>query len=242
MGWSITDSEELDDAIVELKLRLARKIGVRAGMTVVDLGCGQGGFTVALAKTVGKQGKVLSVDVSDKYVRGEFAERLERHGVRDIVTFVQADAANLRDVLPDEVADVVASYRLLEELNQAKDMGRVVAEMARIVREGGKVCISELCTEPRNEAEEAYIRLHMESGDSFFEKNEIVEAMKAAKLADVHVEKVETDVWFSPELAKQDLSHAQVWYDAEVEKSLGKLIDRYGMKYPALSVFSGQKK
>lgn len=242
MGWSITDAEELDDAIIELKLGLARKIGVRAGMTVVDLGCGQGGFTVALAKTVREQGRVLSVDVSDKYVRGEFTERLEKHGVRDIVTFVQADAANLKGVLLDGVADVVASYRLLEELKQPRDMGWVVEEMARIVREGGRVCIIELCTEPRNEAEEAYIRLHRESGDSFFEKDEVVEAMKAARLAGVRVEKVKTDIWFSPQLAKQDLSHAQVWYDAEVEKSLGKLIDKHGMKYPEILVFSGTKK
>jgi len=242
MGWRITDVEKLENAIIELKLKLARRIDVQAGMTVVDLGCGQGGFTTALAKTVGEQGKVLSVDVSDKYVKGEFTERLEKHGVRNIVTFTQADAANLKGVLPDETADVVASYRLLEELKQPKDMSKIVKEMARIVKRNGKVCIIELCTEPRNEAEEAYVRLHRESGDSLFEPDEIVEAMKVAGLADICVEKVETDVWFSPELAKQDLSHAQVWFDADVEKSLGRIIDRYGMKYPALLVFSGMKK
>jgi len=242
VGWRITDAEELEEAILELKLKLAQKIGARASMTVVDLGCGQGGFTTALAKTVGEQGKVLSVDISDKYVTGEFTERLEKHGVRNIVSFIQADAANLKGVLPDGVADMVASYRLLEELKQPKDMSRIVKEMARIVKEEGKVCIIELCTKPRNEAEEAYIRLHRESGDSLFEPDEIVEAMKTAELADIRVEKVETDVWFSPVLAKQDLSHAQVWFDADVEKSLGKLTDKYGMKYPTLLVFSGSKK
>ena len=55
------------------------------------------------------------------------------------------------------------------------------------------------------------------------------------------MKKVETDIWFSPDLAKQDLSHAQVWFDASVEKSLGKLIDEYGMKYPAFLTFSGVK-
>jgi ubiquinone/menaquinone biosynthesis C-methylase UbiE len=242
MGWRITDARELEDAILKLKLGLARKIGVRAGMTVVDLGCGQGGFTVSLAKIVGERGKVLAVDVSDKYVKGEFAERLQEHGVRNIVTFVQADAARLKGVLPDGTADVVASYRLLEELKHPEDMGKVVKEEARIVKEDGKVCIIELCTKPRNEAEEAYVRLHRESGDSLFEPDEIIKAMDAAKLADIRAETVETDVWFSPELAKQDLSHAQVWFDADVEKSLGKLIDEYGMKYPALIVFSGTKK
>ncbi|MDH5793284.1 MAG: methyltransferase domain-containing protein, partial [Candidatus Bathyarchaeota archaeon] len=111
MGWHITDVEELEDAIIELKLKLARKIGVNAGMTVVDLGCGQGGFTAALAKIVGKRGKVLAVDVSDEYL-AEFMDRLNKHGVEDVVTFIQADAVNLKNVLPNESADVVASYRL----------------------------------------------------------------------------------------------------------------------------------
>ena len=125
MGWHITDVEELEDAIIELKLKLARKIGVNAGMTVVDLGCGQGGFTAALAKIVGKRGKVLAVDVSSEY-SAEFTERLEKHGVKNIVTFIQTDAVKLKDVIPDEVADVVASYRLLEELKQPNAMPQIV--------------------------------------------------------------------------------------------------------------------
>jgi ubiquinone/menaquinone biosynthesis C-methylase UbiE len=240
MGWNITDSEELEGAIFKLKLKLVQKIGVRHGMTVVDMGCGQGGFTASLAKTVGKKGKVLAVDVSDEYL-AEFMDRLNKHGVKDVVTFIQADAVNLKNVLRDESADVVASYRLLEELKQPKAMAGIVKEMARIVKEGGRIGIVELCTEPKNEAEEAYIRLHRESGDSLFEPPEIIEAMKVAKLADIHMEKVETNIWFSPDLAKQDLSHAQVWFDADVEKSLGKLIDKYGMKYPAFLTFSGVK-
>jgi ubiquinone/menaquinone biosynthesis C-methylase UbiE len=240
MGWNITDSQKLEDAILNLKLKLVQKIGVRHGMTVVDMGCGQGGFTVSLAKTVGKKGKVLAVDISDEYL-AEFMDRLNKHGVKGVVAFIQADAVNLKDVLRDESADVVASYRLLEELKQPKTMAGVVKEMARIVKKGGKIGIIELCTEPKNEAEEAYIRLHRESGDSLFEPPEIIEAMKVAKLADIRMEKVETNIWFSPDLAKQDLSHAQVWFDADVEKSLGKLIDKYGMKYPAFLTFSGVK-
>jgi ubiquinone/menaquinone biosynthesis C-methylase UbiE len=240
MGWCIPDVERLEKAIIELKFRLAQKVGVRSSMTVVDLGCGQGGFTAALAKTVGERGKVQAVDISCEYLT-EFRERLKKHGVDKTVTFIQADAVNLKNVLLDCVADVVASYRLFEELKQPIDMSNIVKEMARIAKKNGRVGIVELCTEPRNEAEEAYIRLHKESGDSLFEPTQIIEAMKAAKLADVRVEKVETSIWISPNLAKQDLSHAQVWYDANVEKSLGKLIDSYGMKYPALLIFSGIK-
>ena len=240
MGWSITDSKELEDAIFKLKLELAQKIGVRHGMTVVDVGCGQGGFTVSLAKIVGEQGKVLSVDISDEYL-AEFMENLNKWSVKNIVTFIQANAAELKGAISDEFADMVVSYRFLEELKFPKDMAKIVGEMARIAKKSGKVCIIELSTEARNEAEENYIRLHSESGDSFFKPYEIVRAMKEAKLKKTRVETFETNIWFSPHLAKQELSFAQVWFTPDVEKSIGSLIDKYGMKYPALLIFSGVK-
>ncbi|MDI6848107.1 MAG: class I SAM-dependent methyltransferase [Candidatus Bathyarchaeia archaeon] len=240
MGWTITDSKELEDSIFKPKLNLAQKVGVRQGMTVVDVGCGEGGFTVSLAKIVGKQGKVLSVDISDEYL-AEFMENLDKWGVKHLVTFIQADAADLEGAILDEVADMVVSYRFLEELKHPEDMVKIVKEMARTVKKGGKVCLIELSTETRNEAEESYVRLHRESGDSFFEPQEIVEAMKEAKLIDVRMETFETNVWFSPDLAKQDLGFAQVWFTSDVEQKLGLLIDEYGMKYPALLTFSGIK-
>jgi len=240
MSWRISDAAELEDAIINLKIMLARKAGARSGMMLVDVGCGQGGFTAALSKTVGEHGKVLAVDVTDEYLE-EFTERVKKRGRVENVSIIHADAVNLGGVVPSGFADVVASYRLLEELKQSKDMAGVVKEMARIAKENGRVSIIELCTGPRNEAEETYIRLHRESGDHLFETREIVEAMKEAGLANVRVGKIDTDIWFSPDLARQDLSHAQVWYDENVEKSLGKLIDKYGMKYPALCLVSGTK-
>jgi ubiquinone/menaquinone biosynthesis C-methylase UbiE len=209
-------------------------------MTIVDVGCGQGGFTVALAKTVAKNGKVVSVDVSNEY-QAEFTERLERHAIRDRVTFVQADAANLKGVLPSGAADVVASYRLIEELKDCHDMPKVVGEMIRITRIGGRTCLVEMSTEAENKAEEVYIRLHRESGDCFFPKEQIAEVMKLHGLAEIRVDEVKSHVWLSPGLAKQNLSHAQVWFDSKVARKLGSLIESHGMKYPKFLIFSGYK-
>lgn len=43
--------------------RVLIEAGVRAGMTVLDFGCGPGGFSLAAAKLVGPKGHVLAVDV-----------------------------------------------------------------------------------------------------------------------------------------------------------------------------------
>jgi ubiquinone/menaquinone biosynthesis C-methylase UbiE len=240
MGWRITDSEALEDAVFELKLKVASRIGVRKGMTVVDVGCGQGGFTTSLAKIVGEKGKILAVDVSDEYMK-EFTERLDKYCVKNRVAFIQADGTNLGPVLSSCAADVVAGFRLLEELKRCEDMPKVISEMVQVAKIGGKMGLIELSTVAKNKAEEAYIRLHKESGDCFFEQSRIVESMKEHGLKNVRVEKCDTDIWFSPSLAKQDLSFAQVWFDSDVERRLGPLIDTYGMKYPELLIFSGQK-
>jgi cyclopropane fatty-acyl-phospholipid synthase-like methyltransferase len=240
LTWNITDAETLEKAIFKLKLEIAHKIGVQKGMTVVDLGCGQGGFTAAVAKTVGTHGRVLAVDISTEYL-DEFTKRLRKYHVEERVIFLQTDSADLRGVMPEEAADMVVSYRLLEELKQPQAIDRIVKEMTRIVRRHGKVCMTELSTEAENRAKETYIRLHRESGDSLFEPDEIVETMTRAGLKNVSFEKIKTDIWFSPELARQDLGFAQVWFDNDVEKALGSLIGKFGMKYPALLAFSGTR-
>jgi ubiquinone/menaquinone biosynthesis C-methylase UbiE len=120
-------------------------------------------------------------------------------------------------------------------------MRKIVKEMVRIVKKGGKVCVVELSTEARNVAEENYIRLHRESGDSLFDRHEITEAFKSAGLSGVKIEKLESAIWLSPNVAKQDLSLAQVWFDEEVKSRLESSIDKYGMKFPALLAFLGVK-
>lgn len=190
-------------------MKLTREIGVKEGATVVDIGCGQGGFTASVAKTVVAKGQVIAVDESDEYV-AEFIARLDKYKVKDTVTFIQKDAANLKSVLSSEVADMVVSYRLLEELRRPENMVKIVKEMARIVKKDGNVCLTELSTKARNKAEETYIRLHKESGDTLFNPNETVEAMKNAKLTRIQTKIFNANIWFSPELARQDRGFAQV--------------------------------
>jgi sterol 24-C-methyltransferase len=241
MNWKIISPEELEVAIFRFKYDLCRQIGVRSGMRIVDVGCGQGGFTAALSKVVGECGNVIGVDVSDEYV-SEFWRNVEKWGVKSVVTWVQGDAVALRSVLPDCDPDVVASYRLLEELKNCTDMPRVIGEMAKVAKRKGAIRLMEMSTQVRNGAESNYVRLHMESGDCFFERELILEVMKHAGLSDVCAETVDTDVWFSPRVAKQDLEFAQLWYDKKVEKRLGPLIDKFGMKYPVFLLYSGVKK
>ena len=57
--------------------------GVTPGMTVADLGAGEGYYTVRLAERVGPQGRVLAEDIVPAY-RDRLAERVSRDGLDNV--------------------------------------------------------------------------------------------------------------------------------------------------------------
>jgi protein-L-isoaspartate O-methyltransferase len=56
---------------------------IRPGMTVADLGAGEGYYTVRLAERVGEDGRVLAQDI-DRSVLERLGERVEREGLSNI--------------------------------------------------------------------------------------------------------------------------------------------------------------
>ena len=53
---------------------------IAEGMTVMDVGCGMGFFSIGMAKMVGDKGKVLSVDIQPKMLEITI-KRAKRAGV-----------------------------------------------------------------------------------------------------------------------------------------------------------------
>ena len=71
--WSDEGSRDKAGESVEVMDRA----GVKAGMTVADIGAGEGYYTIRLANRVGKQGRVLAQDIIPE-VRNKLADRVER--------------------------------------------------------------------------------------------------------------------------------------------------------------------
>ena len=59
---------------------------VEPGQTVVDIGCGLGYFSIALAKIVGPKGKVIALDIQRQMIQ-RARRRVERHGIASQVDF-----------------------------------------------------------------------------------------------------------------------------------------------------------
>ncbi len=103
------------------------------GMTLVDIGCGMGTFTVEAARN-GAHG--VGVDPAAEAVQA--ARRVaDAEGVRH-ADFVQADAAMLP--MPDASCDIVLAADMTEHLDD-DTMSKIFAEAHRTLRPGGRMVI-----------------------------------------------------------------------------------------------------
>lgn len=97
--------EIIDHQLRPLGLRAMARGGIAAGQRVLDVGCGCGDTTVALAQRVGVVGSVVGIDVSTGMLQ-RARERVAAAGLTN-VTFANADAQTQR--LPPPPFDVVFS-------------------------------------------------------------------------------------------------------------------------------------
>ena len=81
--------------------RLLREGGLRAGMRVLDLGCGSGDATLKMAALVGAEGEVVGIDLDRSILR---LARGEAENLGLPVTFRHLNAEELDEVTAYEFA------------------------------------------------------------------------------------------------------------------------------------------
>lgn len=124
--------------------KLAERSGIKQGMTVVDLGCGNGAFTTFMARVVGEWGKVYAIDIQPAMLR-QLERKLSRAENQDIknIELKQADAYHLS--FEDESIDLVYMITVLQEI---PDRGRALREIKRILKPGGILGVTEFLPDP----------------------------------------------------------------------------------------------
>lgn len=118
-----------------MTLRALRGKTVRFDM-LAEIGCGTGRMLQHLATIAGT---VIGVDFSLESLK-LCRERMESLGRWDSTLLLHADACFLP--LPDTTLDAVASCQLLEHLPSDRLRRQVLAEMARVLKPGGRYAIS----------------------------------------------------------------------------------------------------
>lgn len=121
-----------DAALSEATRTMLDLIDIRPGWRCLDLGCGPGGITHALAERVGAAGHVMGLDADEGFVR--IATALARPNT----AYARGDA--FATGLPDGAFDLVHMRFLAATAGQPE---RLADEAVRLTRPGGVVAIQE---------------------------------------------------------------------------------------------------
>ena len=109
---------------------------VQPGMTAMDFGCGMGLFSIAMAKLVGNEGRVIAVDLQQKML-DVLLKRARKAGVADRITAHRCEATSIG--LDDQVDFALAFY----SAHEVPDLRRLLAGICGCLRPEGKLLVVE---------------------------------------------------------------------------------------------------
>jgi len=132
--WLVGDS--LHPGGPALTERLAHSLGLGPSSTVVDVACGRGTSALAVAAAFGCA--VVGVDLAEESLADARA-RADGAGLSERVRFLAGDAEELP--LPDQSVDAVLCECALCLFH---DRPRAAAELARVLRPGGRLALSDV--------------------------------------------------------------------------------------------------
>ena len=117
-----------------------RDVGVAPGMTVVDLCCGDGWFTLQLSKVARA---VVAIDIDDRLLETARV-RLAENGVTNCA-FIAADAYDVATVVPDRADHVF----LANAFHGVPDKPRLARAVHDVLKPGGMFAIVSWHARPR---------------------------------------------------------------------------------------------
>jgi len=187
-GEALYDAEErgkLPDKAVLASLGCGNPTAVaelREGETVLDLGSGGGIDVILSARRVGPTGRAYGLDMTDEML--SLAQRNAEEAGIDNAVFLKGVIEEIP--LPAASVDVVISNCVI---NLSVDKAAVVTEMARVLRPGGRLGISDVVAEdPLSPADRAERGSYCGCVAGALSKGEYEEGLRAAGFDDVSVD------------------------------------------------------
>ena len=109
---------------------------VKEGMTVLDIGCGPGFFSIPMATMVGKTGRVVAADIQEAML-----ERLKnRISGQDIEDRIQLHLAQAGRIETPQSVDFALAFYMVHEV---PDQDEFFQELKSILKPGAKLLVVE---------------------------------------------------------------------------------------------------
>ena len=119
----------------------ALRHGIQPGMQVLEVGPGNGTYTMGAARRIGPTGKLVTVDIEPKMI-----ERVEQRIAAEGLTNIDARVANVYDLpFDDESFDLIY---MITVINEIPDIPKALSSFHRVLKPGGKLVFSELFMDP----------------------------------------------------------------------------------------------
>jgi ubiquinone/menaquinone biosynthesis C-methylase UbiE len=119
----------------------AMRHGIEPGMRVLEVGPGNGRYTLATARRVGESGRVVAIDIESRMI-----ERVRARAGAEGVANVDARVADVYD-LPFDGGSFDAAY-MIAVIGEIPDPDRAMREIHRVLVPGGTLAFSELLMDP----------------------------------------------------------------------------------------------
>ena len=151
------------------------------GETVLDLGSGAGADVLISARRVGPTGRAIGLDMTDEMLALARANTAEAGATN--VEFVKG---HIEDIpLPDTSVDVVISNCVI---NLSADKPRVIREVARVLKPGGRFAVSDVIADPdMDDATRTDMQQWTGCVAGALTEHEFAEALTAAGLTDIEI-------------------------------------------------------
>ena len=134
----VAESLGKESRIEDLKpTELIAAIGIKPGMTVVDLGTGIGAFLPYLSEAVGPQGRVIAEDIFPDFLE-KAKQRARDKGLKNVEFVLGSDAD---PKLPAGAADVVLTIDVYHHFDYPDKM---LAAIGKALKPGGRFVITDM--------------------------------------------------------------------------------------------------
>ncbi|MCC6147650.1 MAG: methyltransferase domain-containing protein [Anaerolineaceae bacterium] len=139
---------------------LVERSGARAGMRILEIGCGSGAYTTSFARTAGESGRVYALDIQPGMLK-QIQYKLQQPENQDIQT-LQIVAGSAYE-LPFEKASLDLIY-MVTVFQEIPDRARALKEVRRVLKRHGILAISELLPDPDYPWVTTTVRMGKEGG------------------------------------------------------------------------------